>query len=105
MVPQTLQILAGYDLQAFGHNSADYLHTVAEALKLAFADRDRFVGDPDFVAVPIDGLLSAEYAATRRALLEGGLDDRQVFDITGVSDRQPMSRLRSRSWPPASRKS
>ena len=70
MVPQTLQILSGYDLQGLGHNSADYLHVVAEALKLAFADRDKFIGDPDFVAVPIDGLLSPEYAATRRALLD-----------------------------------
>ena len=63
VLPQALAILAGYDLPPLGHNSADYLHLVAEALKLAFADRDNFYGDPDFVHVPIDGLLSPEYAA------------------------------------------
>lgn len=70
VVPQALGILAGYDLPALGHNSADYLHVVAEALKLAFADRDKFYGDPDFVRVPIDGLLSPEYAAARRAQID-----------------------------------
>ena len=70
VVPQALAILAGYDLRALGHNSADYLHLVAEALKLAFADRDKFYGDPDFVAVPIAGLLSSGYAATRREQLD-----------------------------------
>jgi gamma-glutamyltranspeptidase / glutathione hydrolase len=67
---QALSILAGYDLPALGHNSADYLHIVAEAMNLAFADRDKFYGDPDFVAVPIEGLLSPEYAATRRAQID-----------------------------------
>ena len=70
VVPQALAILAGYDLPALGHNSADYLHLVAEALKLCFADRDKFYGDPDFVAVPIEGLLSPGYAATRRARID-----------------------------------
>lgn len=70
VIPQALAILAGYDLPALGHNSADYLHLVAEALKLAFADRDKFYGDPDFVPVPIAGLVSPGYAATRRALLD-----------------------------------
>lgn len=48
-----LGILAGFDLRGMGHNSADYLHTLIEALKLAFADRHSYVGDPDFVEVPI----------------------------------------------------
>ncbi len=70
VIPQALAILAGYDLGVLGHNSADYLHLVAEALKLAFADRDCFYGDPDFVDVPLAGLLSPDYAATRRAQLD-----------------------------------
>ncbi len=61
-----LRILEGCDLQSMGHNSADYIHTVLEALKLAFADRHAYYGDPDFVNVPMDGLLSREYADLRR---------------------------------------
>jgi gamma-glutamyltranspeptidase/glutathione hydrolase len=53
-----------------GHNSASYIHTVVEASKLAFADRERFYGDPDFVEVPLDMLLSREYAAERRKLID-----------------------------------
>jgi gamma-glutamyltranspeptidase/glutathione hydrolase len=53
-----------------GHNSPAYLHHVAEALKLAFADRERYLGDPRFVKdIPMRGLLSKEYAARRRALI------------------------------------
>ena len=47
------------------HNSADYIHTVAEALKLAYADRDTYYADPDFVAIPAEGLLSKAYARER----------------------------------------
>jgi gamma-glutamyltranspeptidase/glutathione hydrolase len=66
---QTLNLLEGYDLKALGHNSADYVHTITEALKLAFADRDRYYGDPDFVKIPAE-LLSKEYANLRRPLIE-----------------------------------
>ena len=67
---EALNILEGFDLKAMGHNSATYLHHVTEALKLAFADRDAFTGDPRFVKdVPIRELLSKEYAAKRRALI------------------------------------
>ena len=69
---QMLRILDGYDLAAMGHNSADYAHTVAEAMKLAFADRERFYGDPDVVAVPTERLLSEDYAAERRRLVDPG---------------------------------
>ena len=61
-----LRILEGCDLQGMGHNSAEYIHTVLEALKLAFADRHAYYGDPDFVDVPMAGLLSREYAEIRR---------------------------------------
>lgn len=61
-----LNLLEGYDLKAMGHNSPEYVHTCVEAVKLAFADRDKYFGDMDFVFIPFAGLLSKEYAATRR---------------------------------------
>jgi len=66
---QTLNILEGIDLRALGHNSADYLHTVHEAIKLAYDDRNSLYGDPAFVSVPMAGLLSPAYAAERRRLI------------------------------------
>jgi len=65
-----LNMLEGYDLRAMGHNSAEYIHTTAEALKLAFADREKFLGDMDFVKIPFEGLLSKQYAAERRKLID-----------------------------------
>jgi gamma-glutamyltranspeptidase/glutathione hydrolase len=67
---QQLRLLEGYDLEKMGHNSASYIHTVIEAAKLAFADRERYYGDPDFVKVPLDRLLSKEYAKKRRELID-----------------------------------
>jgi gamma-glutamyltranspeptidase/glutathione hydrolase len=69
MLPQTLNVLSGFDLKAMGHNSAAYVHHITEALKLAFADRHRYYGDPKFVDVPLDVLLSRDYAAARRRLI------------------------------------
>jgi gamma-glutamyltranspeptidase/glutathione hydrolase len=66
---QQLTILEGYDLAGMGHNSADYIHTVIEAAKLSFADREEYYGDPDFVDVPLDRLLSKAYAARRREII------------------------------------
>lgn len=66
---QQLTILEGYDLKSLGHNSAQYLHTLIECAKLAFADREAYSGDPDFDQVPLDVLLSHEYAAQRRSLV------------------------------------
>ena len=71
VMPQALKILEDYDLQAMGHNSVDYIHHIVEALKLAFADREAFIGDPRFIKqIPIDELLSSKYAARRRALIK-----------------------------------
>ena len=67
---QALNILEGYDLKSMGHNSPQYLHIVIEAVKLAFADRDRFYGDPKFSKIPEEILLSKDYAATRRKLID-----------------------------------
>jgi gamma-glutamyltranspeptidase/glutathione hydrolase len=66
---QQLALLDGFDLEAMGHNSAQYVHTVVECAKLAFADREAFYGDPSFVEVPIERLLSREYADERRLLV------------------------------------
>lgn len=63
---QMLSLLAGDDLKALGHNSPAYVHLVTEAMKLAFADRDRYYGDPRVVPVPMDALLSPAYAQDRR---------------------------------------
>ncbi|HVW86369.1 MAG TPA: gamma-glutamyltransferase family protein, partial [Bryobacteraceae bacterium] len=67
---EALNILEGFDLKAMGHNSPRYLHTVIEAVKLAFADRDRYYGDPKFSKIPEETLLSKEYAADRRKLID-----------------------------------
>ena len=71
---QTLNILEQFDLRAMGYGSADYLHTIVEAMKLAYADRDTYYADPAFVQAPSEGLLSKAYAqasarrsSTRRA--------------------------------------
>ena len=70
VLAQALALLEGQDLAALGHNSAAYVHHVTEALKLAFADRERYYGDPEFVDVPMRALLSAEYAEARRRLID-----------------------------------
>ena len=67
---QTLNILENFDLRAMGHNTPEYIHTVVEAVKLAFADREAFYGDPEFSTIPLDGLLSKEYAAERAKLID-----------------------------------
>ncbi len=67
---QTLNILEHFDLHAMGYASADYLHTIIEAMKLAYADRDSFYADPAFVDVPAEGLLSKDYAKERAALID-----------------------------------
>ena len=66
---QQLTLIEGYDLASMGHNSSEYIHTLVEASKLAFADREAYYGDPNFDDVPLDKLLSKEYAAERRALI------------------------------------
>jgi gamma-glutamyltranspeptidase/glutathione hydrolase len=88
VVAQTLNILEGLPLDSFAHNSPDYLHVMAQSLNLAFADRDTYYGDPHFVDVPLDVLLSKQYAAEQRARISmdrafaempvGGLDARRA---------------------------
>lgn len=81
-----LNILEGYDLKSLKHNSASYIHLIVEAIKLAFADRHSYYGDPDLIQVPIKGLLSKEYAKERRKLL----------DITIASQGMPAA---GNPWP------
>ncbi len=67
---QQLTLLEGYNLAEMGHNSPDFIHTWIECAKLAFADREFYYGDPAFAEVPMDRLLSKEYAAERRTLVD-----------------------------------
>ncbi len=66
---ESLNILEGFNLAEMKLNSADYIHTLVEALKLAYADRDTYYGDPKFVKIPAEKLLSKEYGAERRKLI------------------------------------
>ena len=68
-VIQMLNILEPYPLETWGHNSAQYLHHVIEAMKLAYADRSEHLGDPERMEAPIDFLLAKDYASKRRGLI------------------------------------
>ncbi|MEC8992276.1 MAG: gamma-glutamyltransferase [Candidatus Latescibacterota bacterium] len=70
---QALRLLEGFDLTAMGHLSADSIHHAVEALKLAFADRDAYYGDPQFTGVPMSSLLSDRYTEVRRTLIDAQL--------------------------------
>ena len=67
---QIMSLLDGFDLIEMGHNSADYIHTIAECIKLSFADRERYYGDPRFIDVPIEYLLSEAYVRERREMVD-----------------------------------
>jgi gamma-glutamyltranspeptidase/glutathione hydrolase len=67
---QMLNILEGYDIRSMGYGTTAYLHTLIEAKKLAYEDRARYYADPDFYNFPVDTLVSKEYAAERRALID-----------------------------------
>lgn len=67
---QQLNLLEGFDLPQMGHNTVEYIHTLVECAKLAFADREQYYADPDYVKVPLNRLLSKEYADGRRKLID-----------------------------------
>ena len=90
---QMLNLLDGVDLAALGHNSPAYLHRLVETVKIAFADRDAWYGDPHFVKVPADGLLSKAYAAARRALFDAG---RALPDMPAAGDPYRLAAAKSR---------
>ncbi|HEX5166116.1 MAG TPA: gamma-glutamyltransferase [Thermomicrobiales bacterium] len=79
---QCLRMLAGDDLDAMGHNSADALHLLAEAFRLAFADRDAYLGDPEFSDPPVEALLSDDYISRRRA----EIDSRRAMEVVRPGD-------------------
>ena len=90
-----LNMLEGYDLKKLGHNSADFIHTNVEAMKLAMADREKFLGDMDFVKIPYDGLLSKDYARERRKLIDPAktsLELRPGSPEKFTSDTSPLDR-------------
>jgi len=94
VVLETLNILEGYDLRALGHNSADCLHLLVEAKRVAFADRDRFLADPDHVdPAVLATLISKEYAAERRRSIDLSRAARRVdpypFGRPGGNDAAP----------------
>ncbi len=67
---EMLNIIEGYDLTSYGYQSAEYLHVLLEAKKLAFADRDRYISDPAFVDIPVERLLSKAYAEQQRSRID-----------------------------------
>ena len=76
-----LNLLEPFDVKKMGHNSGEYLHLLAEAIKLVNADIYKYIGDPKFVNIPVDGLLSKEYAAERRKLIR--MDKAMPFATAG----------------------
>jgi gamma-glutamyltranspeptidase/glutathione hydrolase len=98
---QQLRLLEGYDLRALGHNSAPYIHLVTEAAKLAFADREAYYGDPEFVPVPIHELLADDYTAARRRLIDperASLELRPGDPLKGEPLRAGQGPLVGREW-------
>jgi gamma-glutamyltranspeptidase/glutathione hydrolase len=84
-VIQMLNILEGYDLKKLGHNDADAIHRLVEAMRRAYADRAKYLGDPDFVSVPVEGLVSKTYAAT----LRGSIDLERASKSADISAGKP----------------
>lgn len=84
-VLQILRVLEGFDLKRMGHNSPDYLFTVAQAFKAAFTDKVRFLGDPDFVDVPLERLLSEEHNRKWRKKIEKG----EVLTVPRLGINEP----------------
>lgn len=82
---EMLNILEGFDLAAMGHNSADYLHVLTEAMRRTYADRAEFLGDPDFNPdMPVNRLISKEHAAALRATIE--MDRASISDENQFAD-------------------
>ncbi|WP_417450011.1 gamma-glutamyltransferase, partial [Kordiimonas sp.] len=69
-VVEMLNVLEGWDMKSLGHNSAAYIHRLTETMKYAYADRSKYLGDPDFYPVPVKALTSKDYAATIRAKIK-----------------------------------
>jgi len=105
---QMLNLVEGFDLAALGPNSAEAIHLQVEAKKLAFADRAAYLGDPAFVSVPMDTLLSKDYAAGRRGLIDprraaahvsaGSIDHDTTYFCVVDADGSAISFIQSVFW-------
>lgn len=98
---QQLRLLEGFHLRDLGHNSSDYIHLVTEASKLAFADREAYYGDPRFIDVPTEELLSPAYAELRRPLIDpdrASLTLRPGDPLGGHALRAADAPLLGREW-------
>ena len=98
VLPMALNILKNDNLRALGHNSPEYIHVVTEALKLAFADRHQHFGDPDFIKVPMKGLMSDKYAEHRRGMIKA---DRASPGMPPAGDPATLENLPDRWMTPA----
>ncbi len=85
-IVQILNILEDYPISEMGHNTADTIHVMAEAMKLAYADRSEYLGDPDFVDVPMAGLISKEYAKE----LRGKISEDKAADSSKIKPNNPL---------------
>ena len=85
-VVQILNILEGYPVSEYGHNSAKTIHLMAEAMKRAYADRSFYLGDEDFIKVPLKGLTSKKYAAA----LRGGIDTEKATPSSTIAPGKPL---------------
>lgn len=95
---ESLKILEGFDLKAMKHNSPDYAHLIAAALNLSFADREAYVGDPKFVKVPRDAMISEAYAVKQRRRI----DMQRAFDrLPDPGDPENTGRVTAGSSMPA----
>src|SRR5713101_9492163 len=97
---QQLRILEGLDLRRMGHNSTDYVHHIIESTKLAFADREAYYADPDFIDVPMDGLLSRRYGELRRSLVDPkhASMELRAGDPVGMRAQLGGNGVEARSW-------
>ena len=97
---QQLRLLEGFDLRAMGHNSTDYVHHIIESTKLAFADREAYYADPDFIDVPMDGLLSRRYGELRRSLVDPkhASMELRAGDPVGMRAQLGGNGVEARSW-------
>jgi gamma-glutamyltranspeptidase/glutathione hydrolase len=99
---QQLRLLEGFKLAAMGHNSGDYIHHLVEAAKLAFADREQYYGDPVFTRVPMEALISQQYADLRRSLIDArhASMDQRPGDPVGMRALLNRDGADARSWGP-----
>jgi len=88
---QTLKIMEGFDIQSMGHNSSEYLAHLLETIYLCRLDTDKYIGDPDYVEVPVDRLLSDAYLDQQREKVRQRLTERKAQAVTGKGETLPIT--------------